>query len=146
VIHCGFCLALDKTGVWQLLTYRGLVNESIRASCGGCSELSEEPCSLESECLHEGACVYRRPTPALTPPSIAKNFGILMGPNAGPSSRKPTKHKQKQSTKKPKKSVLGRQTVEHLDKAALEYVSARRFCTCTPPRAVLIEAALGPPR
>ena len=48
-------------------------------------------------------------------------------PHAGPSTsaRKPTKQKQKQNAKRPKKSVLSRQTVELLDKTALEYVGAR---------------------
>jgi hypothetical protein len=44
----------------------------------------------------------------------------------GPSSvRKATKQKQKRNVHKIKKSVLSRQTVEFLDKTALEYVS---FC------------------
>jgi hypothetical protein len=42
---------------------------------------------------------------------------------AGPSSvRKATKQKQNQKVKKVKKSVLSRQTVEFLDKAAVEFV------------------------
>jgi len=66
-----------------------------------------------------GTGVNRRPTLPPLPLSIAKNFGFRM-PHAGPSAptRKPTKQKQKQ----PKKSVLSRQTVELLDKTALEYV------------------------
>ena len=66
--------------------------------------------------------------------------------HAGPSSaaaRKPTKQKQKQSVKKTKKSVLGRQTVELLDKAALEYVRGRELVQFP---VILIGAALGPAR
>jgi hypothetical protein len=79
-----------------------------------------------------GMGVNRRPTPPLLRLSIAKNFGTQMA-HAGPSSsRKPTKQKQKQGTKKPKKSVLGRQTAELLDKAALGYVRVWPLL-CTPP-------------
>jgi len=57
-----------------------------------------------------------------------------MSYRAGPSSssRKPTK--QKQNVKKIKKSVLSRQTVELLDKTALEYVHAQLFMFYTPPQ------------
>ena len=73
-----------------------------------------------------GTGVNRRPPLPLLALSITKNFGIRM-PHAGPSTsaRKPTKQKQKQNAKRPKKSVLSRQTVELLDKTALEYVGSR---------------------
>lgn len=60
--------------------------------------------------------------------------------HAGPSSKKPAK--QKQDAKRTKKSVLGRQAVELLEKAALEYVRARQSLL----RPVLIESTLGPRR
>ena len=91
-----------------------------------------------------GAGVNRRPTLPLLPLSIAKNFGIRM-PHAGSSTsaRKPTKQRQKDNAKRPKKSVLSRQTVELLDKTALEYVGVRGWCTL---HMTLIEATPGPRR
>lgn len=65
--------------------------------------------------------------------------------HAGPSSssaRKPTKQKQKRDVNKTKRSVLGRQTVELLDKTALDYVRAP-LLSCAPPQCV-DEVALGP--
>lgn len=88
---------------------------------------------MKSERLHEGPGVNRRP--ALPLSSITKNFGIQMahaGPSSSSSIRKPAKQKQKQNVKKTKKSVLGRQTVELLDKTALEYVHVQLTLHSTP--------------
>jgi len=90
---------------------------------------------MKSDCLHECLGESRRPTLPPPPPSITENFGTQMSHRADPSSsssRKPTK--QKQNVKKIKKSVLSRQTVELLDKAALEYVHAQLLMFYTPPQ------------
>ena len=123
-IHCDFHLLSKKAKSWWLLAYRGPVDEPTGAFRSGRSELSDEPRSVKSECLHGGAGVNRRPKVPLLPLSITKNFGTRMA-QAGPSSQRPTKQKQKQNLKRTKKSVLGRQTVELLEKTAHGYVRAR---------------------
>lgn len=110
------------------------MNELVSTSRGGRSELSEEPRPMKSDCLHEGPGANRRATLPLLPLSITKNFGTQMSHSASPSSSSRKPKKQKQNVKKIKKSVLGRQTVELLDRTALEYVRAQllMFC-CTSP-------------
>lgn len=74
--------------------------------------------------------VVRRP---LLPLRLDREKLWIPMAHAGPSSsQKPMKQKQKQNVKKAKKSTVGRQTVELLDKTALEYVRAR-LPLCTPP-------------
>ena len=123
-----------KTKIQGLLTNRRLVDEPVSAPRSGHSELSEEPRPVKSDCLHEGPGVHRRPELPLLPPSITENFGTQMSHSAGPSSSSRKPAKRKQNVKKIKKSVLGRQTVELLDRTALEYVRAQLLMFCTPPQ------------
>ena len=68
-----FVQHLIKVQFWSPLTDRRLVNEPIGASQSGSTQLSEEPCPLKSECLHDGC--KQTPDTSAPSPSITKKFG-----------------------------------------------------------------------